>query len=115
MLDTVAFDCPIVVDNMGDTTNKAYAGMPIRLFILKGRNVEYAGGVGPTFYNLNEVKEWLQSYSTTNQKNTRHRAQVEENVSSHGIPRCNFDGYPSVEENSRQRQDATYVPCMPAI
>lgn len=74
MLDTVAFDCPIVVDNMGDTTNKAYAGMPIRLFILKGRNVEYAGGVGPTFYNLNEVKEWLQSYSTTYQKNTRHRA-----------------------------------------
>lgn len=74
MLDTVAFDCPVVVDNMDGTTNKAYAGMPIRLYILRGRNVEYAGGIGPTFYNLNEVKEWLQSYTQTLHKNMRHRA-----------------------------------------
>ena len=43
MIDSTAFQCPVVVDNMQDTANKAYAGMPIRLYILKGREVEYAG------------------------------------------------------------------------
>ena len=74
MLDSVAFDCPVVVDNMEDTTNKAYAGMPIRLYIIKRRTIEYAGGTGPMFYNLNEVKEWLQQNRATWHKYARHRA-----------------------------------------
>lgn len=74
MLDSVAFDCPVVVDNMEDTANKAYAGMPIRLYIIKGRTIEYAGGAGPMFYSLNEVKEWLQQNRATWHKYARHRA-----------------------------------------
>ena len=74
MLDSVQFDCPVVVDSMEDTANKAYAGMPMRLYIIKGRTVEYAGGAGPTFYKLNEVKEWLECNRATLLKNARHRA-----------------------------------------
>ena len=74
MLDSVAFECPVLVDNMDDTTNKAYAGMPIRLYIIKGRTVEYAGGAGPMFYRPDEVQEWLLNNRTTLLKNTRHRA-----------------------------------------
>ena len=74
MMNSTAFHCPVVVDNMEDTANKAYAGMPIRLYILKGQTVEYAGGVGPTFYCLDEVKEWLQRNKTNLLRNKRHRA-----------------------------------------
>jgi len=74
MLDSVQFECPVMVDNMADTTNKSYAAMPIRLYIIKGQTVEYAGGAGPTFYNLNEVRQWLQHNRATLLKNNRHRA-----------------------------------------
>lgn len=74
MIDSTAFQCPVVVDNMQDTANKAYAGMPIRLYILKGREVEYAGGIGPTFYRLDEVTEWLQRNKMALLRNNRHRA-----------------------------------------
>lgn len=74
MIDSIAFQCPVVVDNMQDTANKAYAGVPIRLYILKGREVEYAGGVGPTFYRLDEVTEWLQQNKMALLRNNRHRA-----------------------------------------
>lgn len=75
MLDSVEFpdDCAVMVDNMDDDANKAYAGMPMRLYIIKGQEIEYAGGTGPTFYNPKEVKQWLQS-TRTSVKNTRHRA-----------------------------------------
>lgn len=74
MLESVAFDCPVVVDNMEDTANKAYAGMPMRLHIIKGGTVEYAGGAGPTFYNPNAVREWLECNRAMLLKNARHRA-----------------------------------------
>ncbi|KAJ7325701.1 thyroxine 5'-deiodinase [Desmophyllum pertusum] len=73
MLDSVEFNCPVMVDNMENGANKAYAGLPIRLYIIKGQHIEYAGGAGPTFYNPKEVKQWLQS-TRTPLKNTRHRA-----------------------------------------
>lgn len=74
MLDSVEFhNCAVMVDNIDDEANKAYAGMPIRLYIIKNQEIEYAGGTGPTFYNPNEVKRWLQS-TRTSVKNTRHRA-----------------------------------------
>lgn len=73
MLDSVEFNCPVMVDNMENGANKAYAGLPIRLYIIKGQHIEYAGGAGPTFYNPKEVRQWLQS-TRTPLKNTRHRA-----------------------------------------
>lgn len=74
MLQSVEFhNCSLMVDNMDDEANKAYAGMPIRLYIIKNQEIEYAGGTGPTFYNPNEVKQWLQN-TRTSVKNTRHRA-----------------------------------------
>ena len=74
MLDSVEFhNCAVMVDNMDDEANKAYAGRPIRLYIIKNQEIEYAGGTGPTFYNPSDVKQWLQSVRTS-VKNTRHRA-----------------------------------------
>lgn len=74
MLDSVEFhNCAVMVDNMNDEANKAYAGKPIRLYIIKDKEIEYAGGIGPTFYNPKEVIQWLQS-SRRFMKNTRHRA-----------------------------------------
>ncbi|XP_078371617.1 type I iodothyronine deiodinase-like [Oculina patagonica] len=73
MLDSVEFNCPVMVDNMDDEGNKAYAGSPIRLYIIKDQQIEYAGGTGPTFYKPKEVKQWLQS-NRTSVKNNRHRA-----------------------------------------
>lgn len=74
MLDSVEFhNCAVMVDNMNDEANKAYAGKPLRLYIIKDKEIEYAGGIGPTFYNPKEVIQWLQS-SRRFMKNTRHRA-----------------------------------------
>lgn len=73
MLDSVEFNCPVMVDNMDNEANKAYAGFPIRLYIIKGQRIEYAGGTGPTFYKPKEVEQWLQRFRTS-VKNNRHRA-----------------------------------------
>lgn len=73
MLDSVKFNCPVVVDTMANDANKAYAGMPIRLYIIQRNQIQYAGGMGPTFYNLTEVRQRLQSIRI-HPKTTRHRA-----------------------------------------
>ena len=73
MLDSVEFNCPVMVDSMEDEAKRAYAGFPIRLYIIKNQQIQYAGGTGPTFYKPKEVKQWLQSIRTP-AKNNRHRA-----------------------------------------
>lgn len=73
MMDSVEFNCPVMVDTMADEANKKYAGMPIRLYIIKRNQIEYAGGTGPTFYNPKEVTRWLHD-RRIHLKNARHRA-----------------------------------------
>lgn len=46
---------------MDDTTSKAFAAMPIRLYIIQDQIIRYIGGIGPTFYNIQDVKKWLEN------------------------------------------------------
>jgi len=74
MLSSVKFDCPVVVDTMEDEANKAYGGLPIRLYIIKNQKVVFAGAMGPTFYVPKEVEQWLKEYRAAFIRTGRHRA-----------------------------------------
>ena len=54
---------PVYADNMDNEVNKAFGAMPERLFILLNNEVVYVGGMGPFFYNLDEVKDWLVNFT----------------------------------------------------
>ena len=54
---------PVYADNMDNEASKAFGAMPERLFILLNNEVVYAGGMGPFFYNLDEVKDWLVTFT----------------------------------------------------
>lgn len=51
---------PIVVDDMENSVDNAYAGWPERLFVV-GRDgkIAYAGDRGPFGFNPEHVKDWL--------------------------------------------------------
>lgn len=74
MLSSVKFDCPVVVDTMDDDACKAFGGLPIRLYVIKNHNVEYAGAMGPTYYAPNEVGEWLKKHKAESVRTGRQRA-----------------------------------------
>lgn len=74
MLDSVKFNCPVVVDTMENEANKAYAGLPIRQYVIKNQNVVYAGLPGPTYYNPKEVEQWLKEFRAEFMRTARHRA-----------------------------------------
>jgi hypothetical protein len=51
------YDIPILVDDIDDPVNKAYAALPTRLYLIDsdGRIV-YAGGLGPFGFKPPELK-----------------------------------------------------------
>ena len=54
---------PVYADLMDNHLNKAFGAMPERLFILLNNEVVYAGGMGPFFYDLEEVETWLKDFT----------------------------------------------------
>jgi len=52
-------DCTILVDSMDDCANLAYAAYPERIYVVHEGNITYEGGLGPFFYNIDEVDEFL--------------------------------------------------------
>lgn len=52
-------ECPILVDPMDDPANKAYASFPERFYILLDGKVVFEGGLGPYYYSVPEVAEFL--------------------------------------------------------
>lgn len=55
--------CHLVADGMDNNANVAYGVSNERVCIVQQRKVAYLGGKGPFFYNLKEVRQWLeQSY-----------------------------------------------------
>lgn len=55
--------CHLVADCMDNNANVAYGVSNERVCIVQQRKVMYLGGKGPFFYNLKEVRHWLeQSY-----------------------------------------------------
>jgi len=53
---------PILVDSMEDGTNKSYAALFERIYVLQSNKVAYQGGLGPFNYNLEELDSWLANY-----------------------------------------------------
>ena len=60
--DTKLANARLFVDTMDNNANEKYAALPERLFILYEGKLSYIGGVGPTFYYLDEVEKWLQGF-----------------------------------------------------
>lgn len=54
-LDSVEY----LVDPMENEANISYGGFPERLFIILDGGVVYEGGVGPMYYNLQELVQNL--------------------------------------------------------
>lgn len=55
--------CQLVADCMDNNANVAYGVSNERVCIVQQRKIAYLGGKGPFFYNLREVRQWLeQSY-----------------------------------------------------
>lgn len=55
--------CHLVADCMDNNANVAYGVSYERVCIVQQKKIAYLGGKGPFFYNLKEVRHWLeQSY-----------------------------------------------------
>uniref|UniRef100_A0A8C7M1F0 Iodothyronine deiodinase n=1 Tax=Oncorhynchus kisutch TaxID=8019 RepID=A0A8C7M1F0_ONCKI len=52
--------CPIVVDEMKDTTASKYGAIPERLYVLQAGKVVYKGKIGPRGYSPEEVRSFLE-------------------------------------------------------
>ena len=52
-------NCQILVDSMSNEAMYQYQAFPERLYIINDGQLGYAGGVGPMWYNLDEVRDWL--------------------------------------------------------
>ena len=52
-------NCPILVDSMSNEALYHYQATPDRLYIINDGELGYVGGIGPLWYNLDEVREWL--------------------------------------------------------
>ena len=52
-------NCPILVDSMSNEAMYNYKAYPERLKIINDGELGYVGGIGPLWYNLDEVREWL--------------------------------------------------------
>ena len=73
-MNSVKFNSPVAVDTMENEANTAYAGVPIRLYVIKNQKVAFAGLPGPTYYNPKDVGQWLREFKTEFMRNSRHRA-----------------------------------------
>uniref|UniRef100_A0ACD6B5B8 Iodothyronine deiodinase 2 n=1 Tax=Oryzias latipes TaxID=8090 RepID=A0ACD6B5B8_ORYLA len=62
--------CQLVADCMDNNANVAYGVSNERVCIVHQRKIAYLGGKGPFFYNLKEVRQWLEQLRQTVGPNT---------------------------------------------
>jgi len=61
-VERTGFDIPIVVDDMDDAAEEAFAAWPERLYVIDEEGVvRYKGGVGPFGFEPGEVDAWLEA------------------------------------------------------
>ena len=53
---------------MDNKANKDYGGHPERLYIILDNIIQYQGGMGPFYYNLDEAEEWLAIFQDNMEK-----------------------------------------------
>ena len=56
-------DTQVYLDVIDNATSLAYGAWPERLYVLLDGVVEYEGGKGPFFYNLDELDQWLERFT----------------------------------------------------
>jgi len=52
-------DCPILVDTLDDNASQVYGASPERLYVLQDGKVTFEGGLGPFFYSVEQVEDFL--------------------------------------------------------
>ena len=55
-------EAQVYADNFDNSAGWAYGAHPERLYILLDGKIVYQGGMGPFFYNLNELIRWLEDF-----------------------------------------------------
>jgi len=67
---------PCLIDNMNNTTEKAYAGWPDRLYVVgKDGKIAYAGARGPRGFKPQEVRKWLLQYKSSTAPTSKPASQ----------------------------------------
>lgn len=69
LLSSGVLKTPLLVDNLNNSASKAFAAMPNRLYIIQNEIIQYAGGVGPTFYKPADVGMWLENFILSDPNN----------------------------------------------
>ena len=54
--------CPLVVDTMTNEGSLTYGATPERLYVIDDGILRYVGRPGPTGYNVDELRNWLEAY-----------------------------------------------------
>ena len=57
---------PIVVDKMEGDANKTYGGLFERLHVVLDGKMFFIGGLGPVYYSVDKVHEWLIEHKRKN-------------------------------------------------
>ena len=58
-LSDQALPFPVVVDNMSNTGNINYAGLPERVYIIVNDKIKFISGLGPYSLSIETVGKWL--------------------------------------------------------
>ena len=61
--------CPIYIDDVTDEARYDYGAYPDRLFVIEGNRIAYEGGRGPFYYDLKELREFLENYICNKKQN----------------------------------------------
>lgn len=55
-------EAQVYADNFDNSIGWAYGAHPERLYVLLDGKIVYQGGIGPFFYDLNELARWLEDF-----------------------------------------------------
>ncbi|KXJ22422.1 type I iodothyronine deiodinase [Exaiptasia diaphana] len=69
LLDSGKLKTKLLVDSLSNDASRAFGAMPNRLYIIQGDKIQFAGGVGPTFYKPNKVAKWLENRALSDPNN----------------------------------------------
>lgn len=66
LLPYVPKSVTLMVDTIDNEANTSYGAVPQRLYIVLEGKIVYQGGMGPIYYNLEEIKDWLAKHGENN-------------------------------------------------
>lgn len=62
-VDKMAVEAPTLVDDITNTANACYAAWPERIYVVNtSGNIAYKGGMGPFYFDPEELDRFLQGY-----------------------------------------------------